>query len=125
MLRILCSMPQFADEMRSSLVPFFLIVVLALLGIMFGCGGSSSGNSNNSAHGTPPTLVLSPFVSGLTAPVGMRVPNDNSGRLFVLEQAGRIRMIQSGALVGSPFLDITSKVESGGEEGLLGLAFHP
>ncbi len=37
----------------------------------------------------------------------------------------RIRMIQSVALVGSPFLDITSKVESGGEKGLLGLAFHP
>jgi glucose/arabinose dehydrogenase len=68
---------------------------------------------------------LSAFVTGLAAPVGMEIPNDGSGRLFVLEQGGRIRIIQNNALIGVPFLDITSKVESGGEKGLLGLAFHP
>ena len=50
---------------------------------------------------------------------------DGSGRLFVVEQAGRIRIVRDGALVDRPFLDITAKVASGGERGLLGLAFHP
>jgi glucose/arabinose dehydrogenase len=119
-------MPLFAEDgtLRQPFPSAFLVVP-TLLVMLFGCGGGSSGNSNNSPHVAPPTLVLSPFVSGLTAPVGMGIPNDNSGRLFVLEQAGRIRIIQSGALVAAPFLDITSKVESGGEKGLLGLAFHP
>jgi len=93
--------------------------------MLFGCSGGSSGTANNPPPGGPPALVLSAFVHGLTAPVGMEVPNDGSGRLFVLEQGGRIRIIQNGALVGAPFLDVSSKVESGGEKGLLGLAFHP
>ncbi len=70
-------------------------------------------------------LDLSTLVNGLTAPVGIEVPNDGTGRMFVLEQAGRIRIIQNGTLVPTPFLDVSSKVESGGEKGLLGLAFHP
>ena len=111
--------------MRPSQATLFFVVVPALL-MVFGCGGGSSGKQNNPAPGVPPpTLALTPFVSGLTAPVGMAVPNDGSGRLFVLEQAGRIRVIQGGSLVGAPFLDVTSKVESGGEKGLLGMAFHP
>jgi len=91
--------------------------------MQFGCGGDSSNKSN--PPGTPPMLDLSTLVNGLTAPVGIEVPNDGTGRMFVLEQAGRIRIIQNGTLVPTPFLDVSSKVESGGEKGLLGLAFHP
>lgn len=72
-----------------------------------------------------PALQLTSFVSGLVSPIGMESARDGSGRLFVLEQAGRIRIIRSGAVVATPFLDITAKVASGGELGLLGLAFHP
>jgi glucose/arabinose dehydrogenase len=51
---------------------------------------------------------------------------DGSGRLFVVEKAGRIRIIESGQLLETPFLDITDRVGSNGnEQGLLGLAFHP
>jgi glucose/arabinose dehydrogenase len=51
---------------------------------------------------------------------------DGSGRLFVIEKSGRIRIIQDGQLLPQPFLDITDRVGSGGnEQGLLGLAFHP
>jgi glucose/arabinose dehydrogenase len=71
-------------------------------------------------------LALVSFVSGLTAPLGLEAPNDGTGRLFVVEQGGTIRIIQqNGTLLPTAFLDITSNVESGGEEGLLGLAFHP
>ena len=50
---------------------------------------------------------------------------DGSGRLFVLEQTGRIRIIDGGTLLPTPFLDLRSSVLYGGERGLLGLAFHP
>ena len=63
-------------------------------------------------------------VSGLQSPVDLQV--DGSGRLFVIEKVGRIRIIQNGQLLASPFLDISENVESSGsEQGLLGLAFHP
>jgi glucose/arabinose dehydrogenase len=55
----------------------------------------------------------------------MESAHDGSGRFFVLEQAGRIRIILSGTVTATPFLDIRGKVASGGELGLLGLAFHP
>jgi glucose/arabinose dehydrogenase len=75
--------------------------------------------------GPPPPLVLAPFVSaGLSAPVFMTQPL-NDGRIFVVEQGGRIRIVKDGALQTTPFLDITSRVLSGGERGLLSVAFHP
>lgn len=56
----------------------------------------------------------------------MDITNAGDDRLFVLEQVGRIRIIQAGGTVNpTPFLDIIDKVGSGGERGLLGLAFHP
>jgi glucose/arabinose dehydrogenase len=63
-------------------------------------------------------------VSGLQRPVDLQV--DGSGRLFVIEKVGRIRIIDNGQLLESPFLDISGQVGSNGnEQGLLGLAFHP
>ncbi len=63
--------------------------------------------------------------SGLDNPIGMAAPHDGSGRLFVLEQPGRIRLIRDGSLLEQPFLDISGRVSCCGERGLLGLAFHP
>ena len=51
--------------------------------------------------------------------------NDRSGRLFIVEQAGRIRIWAGGSLRQRPFLDLGARVLAGGERGLLGLAFHP
>jgi glucose/arabinose dehydrogenase len=70
-------------------------------------------------------LALSSFASGLNLPLGFEAPNDGTNRNFIIEQGGTLRIIQNGALVPAAFLDISAKVESGGEEGLLGLAFHP
>lgn len=69
-------------------------------------------------------LALQPIASGLSSPVHLASP-PNDDRLFVVEQPGRIRIIQNGALVSTPFLDIDAKVLSGGEQGLLSVAFHP
>jgi glucose/arabinose dehydrogenase len=77
---------------------------------------------------TPPpglTLKLDPFVmSGLSAPVFLTQPLDD-GRIFVVEQPGRIRIVKDGQLQATPFLDISSRVLFGGERGLLSVAFHP
>jgi len=71
-------------------------------------------------------LELQPIVGGLDTPVGIANAGDGSGRLFVLEKVGRIRVVQGGVLASVPFLDITSRVgSSSNEQGLLGLVFHP
>ena len=61
----------------------------------------------------------------MNAPLDLEHPNDGSGRLFVVEQGGTIRIIQNGALLPQPFLDISSKVMVENEMGLLGVTFHP
>jgi glucose/arabinose dehydrogenase len=81
--------------------------------------------SASPAAATTPAIALSLVTSGLTKPVLALGPNDGTGRLFVVEQPGRIRIVKGGSLVATPFLDITSLVSTGGEQGLLGLAFHP
>jgi len=58
------------------------------------------------------------------APVALCAPSGDP-RLFVVEQAGRIRIVRDGQVVRRPFLDLSSLVSYGGERGLLGLAFHP
>jgi glucose/arabinose dehydrogenase len=70
-------------------------------------------------------ITLTRVVGGLDAPVDVRSAFDGSGRLFVVERRGTIRVVKSGALVAGSFLDIRGPVLSGGERGLLGLAFHP
>jgi glucose/arabinose dehydrogenase len=73
----------------------------------------------------PAPIALERIASGLTAPVV--VTNAGDARLFVVEQAGRIRVIdEQGRLLPQPFLDLRGQVKLGGsEEGMLGLAFHP
>ncbi len=75
---------------------------------------------------THANVTLSEMVSGLSAPVDIANAGDGSGRLFIVEQGNaRIRVIENGTLVSTPFLDMTGLVATGGERGLLGLAFHP
>jgi len=66
------------------------------------------------------------IAQGFSRPLLATNAGDGSGRLFVLEQGGVIRIVQGRAILPNPFLDITNQVGSGGnEQGLLGLAFHP
>jgi glucose/arabinose dehydrogenase len=60
-----------------------------------------------------------------SAPLDVTAPRNDRNRLFVVEQAGRIRVVLNGRMLARPFLDIRRLVVSGGEQGLLGLAFHP
>ncbi len=70
-------------------------------------------------------LTAQEVVVGLSAPVFVTSPPADSNRLFIVEQAGRIRIYKNSALLGTPFLDIQGLVSYGGERGLLGMAFHP
>jgi len=72
-----------------------------------------------------PAITLQLVTGGLQDPVYLTHAGDNSGRIFILEKPGRIRILKNGVLQPSPFLDITGKVQDAGEQGLLGLAFPP
>jgi glucose/arabinose dehydrogenase len=85
----------------------------------------ASSAQESAAAADPPTLALGTPVGGFTSPVGITNANDGSGRVFVVEQGGRIRVIKNGAALTTPFLDISARISSGGERGLLGLAFAP
>jgi glucose/arabinose dehydrogenase len=77
------------------------------------------------AHAAPPPVTLRLVAAGLAQPLGVTSAGDGSGRLFVLEKAGVVKVIRNGAVLPTPFLDIRSQVATTGERGLLGLAFHP
>src|SRR5262245_52497261 len=70
-------------------------------------------------------VELQPFLSGLANPLYLTHARDGSGRLFVVEQGGTIKVVAPRSARPTVFLDISSRVLAGGEQGLLGLAFHP
>jgi glucose/arabinose dehydrogenase len=68
---------------------------------------------------------LDEVYSGLSSPVGIVDPGDGSGRLFIVEKTGTIRVVIDGKVRATPFLDISDQVSGSSEQGLLGLAFAP
>jgi glucose/arabinose dehydrogenase len=71
------------------------------------------------------SVRLEPVLDNVEQPLFVTHAGDGSGRLFVLEKTGRIRVVQDGRLLEAPFLDISNKVSLASEQGLLGLAFTP
>ena len=70
------------------------------------------------------TIELTEFTDGFSSPLALKNAGDE--RLFVVEQGGVIKIVDLNGVVNTtPFLDIQSIVNAGGERGLLGLAFHP
>ncbi|MBI5740444.1 MAG: PQQ-dependent sugar dehydrogenase [Nitrospirae bacterium] len=99
-----------------------------------GCsGGNGGGNAPAAARPFPqaagdtfPQISIALFASGFSRPVHVTHAGDGSGRVFVVEKAGRIRIVRNGIVQQTPFLDISSRVLSaGGEQGLLSAAFPP
>ncbi|HEV2528249.1 MAG TPA: PQQ-dependent sugar dehydrogenase [Thermomicrobiales bacterium] len=73
-----------------------------------------------------PEVQLVQVATGLADPVNVASANDGSGRLFIVERTGTIRIVQDGQLIEEPFLDVENLVKTDFlEQGLLGLAFHP
>jgi glucose/arabinose dehydrogenase len=74
---------------------------------------------------TTTKIQLEKVVGGLNSPLAAVNAGDGSERLFVVEQPGRVKIIRDGQVVDPPFLDIRGRIASGGERGLLGIAFAP
>src|SRR5881398_2545014 len=102
-----------------------LVLSGAVMLAVTSCNDSTSPPTGGGPLPSGLSLKLDPFItSGLNAPVFLTQPLDD-GRIFVVEQPGRIRIVRNGALQGQAVLDLTSKVLSGTERGLLSVAFHP
>ncbi|WP_426073219.1 PQQ-dependent sugar dehydrogenase [Janthinobacterium sp. DSP2-3-3] len=86
--------------------------------------GATASASVAYAATAPLALALQEVASGLSAPIFLTAPPGDS-RLFILERPGRIRVVQNGNLLATPFLDISALTTTSGERGLLSLAFHP
>jgi len=95
----------------------FALGLLSLLALA-GC------RSDTTSPGTA-GLRLQQVASGLDFPLYVTAPPADNARLFVVEKTGRIRIIKDGSVVTTPFLDLHTKISSGSEQGLLGLAFPP
>jgi len=111
-------------EKRGATLRYRTVLGLCATLVCFGCNGSSM---SPPPPPPPPTLQveLVSVASGFANPLDIQPAGDGSGRLFVVEQGGRIKIIQNGGVLGTPYLDVSALIVSGGEQGLLGLAFHP
>ena len=85
-----------------------------LLCLVVGCSGIPAAE-----------VALREVATGLAQPVAMTTARDGSGRLFITLQGGRIVIFDGKQVLSAPFLDLRDRVSSGGERGLLSLAFHP
>jgi glucose/arabinose dehydrogenase len=113
-----------------------LLLPLLLLAAACSSGGEPSATggettqapsvpTETSTDESPLRLKLTRVATGLDAPDHLASAPGEPDRLYVVEQPGRIRVIENGRLTPQPFLDITSAVQAGGEQGLLSVAFHP
>jgi glucose/arabinose dehydrogenase len=112
-----------------------LLAAAAVL-VVLGCGGSGG---RATARTPSPTATDSPAQSAVAAKPGLRLkrignfsspvyvtsPPGDRHRLFVVEQGGTIRIVKDGKTLAQPFLDISGRISSGGERGLLSMAFAP
>lgn len=84
----------------------------------------SNRGSPGAANVPPIALEAVPVATGLSQPVYLTSPPGDD-RLFVVEQSGRVRIIEGGSLLSQPFLNLSGRISTGGERGLLSIAFHP
>ena len=107
--------------------PFWIILPALALGVFVlwvGFTAPAWAGVASAPAGGVPDIALDTFATGLSSPVD--IENAGDTRLFIVEQAGRIRIVESnGTVLGTPFLDIMDRVDDGGEQGLLGLTFDP
>jgi glucose/arabinose dehydrogenase len=109
--------------------PRLAVACAIVLGFVLGVTGAWLGSrpgATASAGGAPretPRLEL--VVGGLSSPVDVVAAPGDRQSLYVAEQTGRVRVVRNGIVRRAPFLDLSRRVRANGEQGLLGLAFHP
>src|SRR2546422_11772280 len=98
--------------------------VVFLMLLVSGCGGSGSFSTTPPAG--PSIIALAPFVNGFSGPTDFQSPDDGSGRIFIVQQTGTIRVISGGLVLSSSFFGIPRQGDfSGAGAGLAGLGVHP
>lgn len=97
----------------------FRSTFLAVLTFL-GCG-----HDGGPGDGSGPAIDFATVATGLSRPLYIAQAPGDTGRLFILEQPGRIRIVKHGVLLDTPYLDLHDSVSTGNEQGLLGLAFAP
>ena len=113
------------------MVPIQRLLITGLVLVSAGCliGCSGGGSNQDSLPSLPPSnsLRLQPITTSLSSPVFMTAPADGTNRLFIVQQGGLIRIfdVVGGSLLTDPFLNVGSLLSTGGERGLLGMAFDP
>ena len=102
-----------------------IVAVVATAAVVCGCAGAANEREATPSAAGRAALSVVPVARGLEAPVHVSAPRTEPGRLYVVEQGGRIRIVEGGEVRPTPFLDIRGRVLAGGERGLLSVAFHP
>ncbi|MGB0389674.1 MAG: hypothetical protein ACPGWR_33050, partial [Ardenticatenaceae bacterium] len=122
-----------------ALVPSVFMLVIGVVGLfmslllwpvaaqgIFTPQNGEAASGNPAQRGLWPNIMLKEVITqGVSSPVQLTHAGDRSGRLFIVEQGGRILIYKDGALLNDPFLDISDLVSGSSEQGLLGLAFSP
>lgn len=103
-----------------------LVILVSLGGMVAAQDAPTPAQPGGDLPGDP-RIQLVKVAGGLADPVNVAIPDDGSGRVFIVERVGRIRVLDAnGSLLEEPFLDLTQLVQNDYlEQGLLGLAFHP
>src|SRR3954451_287707 len=116
-----------------------LVLPAALAGALAACGSGSdtapaqqekpttapSSDAHSSAHAAQRRGVRLVSIGRFEAPLYITAPRGDRRRVFVVGQGGKIWVVRGGRRLAQPFLDIGDRVQAGGEQGLLGLAFAP
>jgi glucose/arabinose dehydrogenase len=102
-----------------------LLLTASLRAAMADAAGNPPGSSAAESTAAWPAVGLVPFLDGLTDLVQVTNAGDGTGRLFIVQQTGYVRIAVGGVLQATPFLDIHTLIVAGGEQGLLSIAFPP
>lgn len=108
--------------------PLLALILLACWpALLIGCPGDDTQQNSLPQLPTSTSLTLQPITTSLASPVFMTAAPNDIGRLFIVEQGGTIRIFDVGAgtILAAPFLNLAGLITSGGERGLLGMAFDP
>ncbi len=111
--------------MRRCLVALTMLLLACCLCVIGSGGQRQSRNETRTDLPAPLAPTLQVVVTGLSGPIYVTNAHDGTNRLFIIEQSGVIKVLQPGSSTPTVFLNITDRVLDGGEQGLLGLAFHP